>query len=40
MSTGPIPLREQSCANYRYARCSTVYEPDRALSGRFLPPQA
>lgn len=39
MTTGQIALREQSCANCRYARRSTVYEPDRSLSCRYLPPQ-
>lgn len=38
-TTGQIALREQSCANCRYSRRSTVHAPDRALSCRFLPPQ-
>ena len=39
MSVGQIALREQSCSNCRFARRSTIYERDRALTCRYLPPQ-
>ncbi len=39
MVTSQMALREQSCANCRYARRSTLYEPDGSLTCRYLPPQ-
>jgi|1048.fasta_scaffold57950_2 hypothetical protein len=39
MSVGQIALREQSCSNCRFARRSTVFDRDDALSCRYLPPQ-
>lgn len=34
-----MALREQSCENCKFARRSTVYEPDGSLTCRYLPPQ-
>lgn len=39
MSVGQIALGEQNCSNCRFARRSTVFARDEALSCRYLPPQ-